>query len=124
MASVIHQHRRKVTLTVHREQGEFWVVIPGPTIPTDDDVIRVANASPTRDIVVTRVWFESEPRYDVYSGPHKRLPPDEPWELTVPVTEPHVTPDMAPWLVRCMLSPDDKIVKSKPRKRVPPIDAV
>ena len=48
----------------------------------------------------------------------------EPRETSVPVEKVPANPEQVPWLARCLLSPDDKVIKSRPRKDVPPAGTV
>ena len=82
-ARSLHQSRRKVKLTVHRAYRTYAMaafvggvastralsaVGPDPeTIEAggDEYFVTVTNASRDRDIVVTHVWFDMEPRVDL-----------------------------------------------------------
>jgi hypothetical protein len=121
-----HQSRRKVTLTVHRAYP-IVAGINGQILPTGPEhfYIRIANASRDRDIVVTHMWFDTEPRVDIHDRVFPlRLPYSAPWETAVPVDEIPADPEKAMWLARCLLAPDDKTVKSRPRDNVPPVGVV
>ena len=48
----------------------------------------------------------------------------QPWETSIPVSKVPAELDEAPWLARCLLAPDDKVVKSRPRENVPPMGTV
>jgi hypothetical protein len=101
--------------------------INGQVLPRGEEhfYVRVVNASHDRDIVVTHVWFDTEPRVDVHDPQLPlRLAYSAPWETEVPVADIPVDPDEALWLARCLLAPDDKVVKSRPRKNVPPVGSV
>jgi hypothetical protein len=53
-----------------------------------------------------------------------RLKYSAPWETFVFAENlPEGTEDVE-WLARCQITPDDKVIKSRPRKNVPPIGAV
>jgi hypothetical protein len=128
-----HQSRRKVTLTVHRaftlDPFRTTRTILGAN-PIDDNPIEnyyigVTNGSRERDIVVTHIWLDTTPRVDV-------IDPDLPvrlrysarWETALPVDRvPPGTVDVE-WLARCIVTPDDKVIKSRPRLNVPPIGTV
>ncbi|HET9736841.1 MAG TPA: hypothetical protein VFP78_01875 [Solirubrobacteraceae bacterium] len=91
----------------------------------DEYFVTVTNASRDRDIVVTHVWFDTEPRVDLLDPELPvRLKYSEPWETSVPVEKVPADPEQVPWLARCLLSPDDKVIKSRPPKDVPPAGTV
>lgn len=124
-----HQSRRRVKLTVHRAdlQGPMAAVGGGPVISmtTDSYFITITNASRDRDIVVTHVWLETDPPVHVHDRDLPvRLKYSAPWETHVPVSKVPAEPADVPWLTRCQLSPDDKVVKSRPRRNVPPFGTV
>jgi len=126
-----HQSRRKVKLTVHRAYKllAFGSIGGGEPITAGEDFwfITVTNASSDRDIVVTHIWIEAETdaRVDVFdSALPVRLKYSAPWETSIPVAKVPGDPERIPWQARCLLSPDDKIVKSRPRKNVPPFGTV
>jgi hypothetical protein len=135
-----HQRRRKVKLTVHVAHKTDAIVgwasahaltATGPSDVSVTEVggeryyVNITNASKQQDIVVTHVWFETDPRVDL---PDRQLPVrlqySEPWETSIPVDKVPADPEDAVWLARCQLSPDDKVVKSKPRENVPPLGTV
>jgi hypothetical protein len=125
----LHQSRRRVKLTVHRAAliGPMASIGGGPVIvaPTDSYFITVTNASRDRDIEVTHVWLQTEPPVHVHDPDlPKRLKYSARWETSVPVKNVPADPARVPWLARCQLSPDDKVVKSRPRRNVPPSGAV
>jgi hypothetical protein len=124
-----HQSRRKVKLTVHRAYKllAFASFGGGEPITASDEFwfITVTNASRDRDIVVTHIWIETDARVDVIDRALPvRLKHSAPWETSIPMSEVPGDPERVPWLARCLLSPDDKIVKSRPRKNVPPVGTV
>lgn len=122
-----HQQRRKVKLTVHRAwKLPSW----GPAEVAEERArenyyVTVTNASRDRDIVVTHVWLGTIPPIHVLDQALPvRLKHSAVWETTVPVADiPEVTTDVE-WLARCQVSPDDKVVKSRPRRNVPPFGTV
>lgn len=123
-----HQSRRRVRLTVHRAYRVDAIgTVGNETIKVADEYyfITVTNASRDRDIVVTHVWIDSTPPVHVHdSDLPVRLAYSAPWETAVPVEQvPPETTDVE-WRARCQLSPDDKVIKSRPRKNVPPFGAV
>jgi len=124
----LHQSRRRVKMTVHRAELQGPMMAVGDqmiTASTDSYFITITNASRDRDIVVTHVWIETDPSVQIYDrGLPVRLKYSAPWETSVPVNRVPADPAQVPWLARCQLSPDDKIVKSKPRKNVPPFGSV
>lgn len=114
----LHQSRRRVKLTVHRADllGQF-AIVGDQTIGarTDSYFITITNASRDRDIVVTHIWIDTDPPVHVNDRDLPvRLLYSAPWETSVPVKNVPADPKV-PWLVRCQLSPDDKVIKSKPR---------
>lgn len=127
------QKRRKVRLTVHQARPiEAYLGAPSLTASATDvsregDIycVTVTNASRERDIVVTHVWFATEPEVHL---PDVELPVrlkySEPWETYIPVDVVPASASEVGWLARCNLSPDDKIVKSRPRERVPLIGRI
>ena len=85
----------------------------------------MTNASPKRDIVVTHLWLDTTPRVQVLDAALPvRLRYSAPWETAVALGEVPAPSDEVPWLARCQLAPDDKIVRSRPRKNVPPFGTV
>lgn len=121
-----HQARRRVKLTVHRA---FAVVgqRPDGTLVTGQEnfYVTVTNASTARDIVVTHAWIETEPPLHLHDPDlPKRLSHSAPFEMVVPVAQVKGDPALVPWLARVQLAPDDKIVKSRPREKVPDFGAV
>jgi hypothetical protein len=121
-----HKRRRKVKLTVHRGYETYALAAIATSAAGPSEIIEaggeryyvtVTNASQSRSIVVTHVWFETEPRVDVLDPElPARLKYSDPWETSVPVDEVPADADDALWLARCLLSPDDKVVKSKPER--------
>jgi hypothetical protein len=92
---------------------------------TDSYFITITNASRDRDIVVTHVWIDTEPPVHIEDPDLPvRLEHSAPWEMSIPVSDVPADPERVPWLARCMLSPDDKVVKSRPRQNVPPVGTV
>jgi hypothetical protein len=118
----LHQRRRKVRLTVHRAHEVTGHQPSGEAIlGRENYYIRVMNASPERDIVVTHIWMDTNPRVDVIDAALPvRMRHSAPWETAIPVDKVPGDPDEALWLARCRLAPDDKVVKSRPRIVVPP----
>jgi hypothetical protein len=123
-----HQSRRRVKLTVHRAYAVAALAIIGGTkieAGGENYYITVTNASRDRDIVVTHVWIDSRPPVHVHDDDlPRRLRYGDVWETYVSVDEiPEGTPDVE-WLARCAITPDDKVIKSRPRPNVPPYGAV
>lgn len=123
-----HQSRRKVRLTVHRAYAVSALVVgPGGSVQTGSEnyYVTVTNASRDRDIVVTHVWLDTTPPLQVFDPDLPvRLKHSAVWETVVPVDDiPAGTTDVE-WLARCQVSPDDKVVKSRPRRNVPPFGTV
>jgi hypothetical protein len=124
----LHQSRRRVKLTVHRAEllGPL-VHIGGKTLSdtVDSYFITITNASHDRDIVVTHLWIATEPPVHVHdTGLPVRLKYSAPWETSIPVKDVPAEPEEVFWLARCQLSPDDKVIKSRPRENVPPFGTV
>jgi hypothetical protein len=124
-----HQSRRKVKLTVHRADLIGGMAARGDAVMearVDSFFITVTNASHDRDIVVTHIWLDTVPPLHVHdSALPVRLKYSAPWETSVPASEvPGRDLDKVPWLARCQLAPDDKVIKSRPRKNVPPFGTV
>jgi hypothetical protein len=123
-----HQARRRVKLTVHRAVWENVYGLIGDEIISaerDEYFITITNASRDRDIVVTHVWIESDPPVPVLDPDLPvRLQYHAPWETSVLAEDVPAPPEEVPWLARCQLSPDDKVIKSRPRRNVPPVGTV
>jgi hypothetical protein len=121
------QSRRKVRLTVHRANEVVGVdpVTRQPRLGRENYYITVTNVSHERDIVVTHVWLETKPPVHIHDPTLPvRLRYSVPWETAVAVDDVPSPSEEVPWLARCQLAPDDKIVKSRPRENVPPFGAV
>jgi hypothetical protein len=117
-----HQRRRRVRLTVHTA---YLIDGAGNPIGPDHYYVNVTNASPERDITVTHVWFDTAPQAHIVDPAlPRRLQYAQPWETAIPVAQVLTAPDKALWLARCRLSPDGKVVKSRPAENVPPIGTV
>lgn len=122
----VHQSRRRVRLTVHRgfASGPMFAFGDDPPVqvpPTENLYITVTNASRDRDIVVTHVWLETVPPVHVIDADlSRRLRHSDVWETMVPVSKVPAGATDVEWLARCMISPDDKVIKSRPRRNVPP----
>ena len=102
-------------------QGDVFVGAP----PSENLYITITNASHQRAIVVTHVWLATDPRVDVLDQAlAKRLEYGDVWETWVPMSKIPEGTDELEWLARCLITPDDKIIKSKPRKNVPPVGTV
>ena len=93
--------------------------------PSENLYITITNASHSRDIVVTNLWLDTAPPIEVYDRDLPvRLKYGSPWETFIAISEvPEGTEDLE-WLARCTITPDDKVIKSKPRKRVRPSGVV
>src|SRR5689334_1509144 len=114
-----HQSRRKVRLTVHRGFAVTGFDANGQPILGDENLyVTVTNASRDRDIEVTHVWLDTKPQVHVLDpGLPVRLRYSARWETVIPITDvPAYALAEVEWLARCDLSPDDKTVKSKPRR--------
>ena len=123
----LHQARRRVALTVHAAH-EVVGRDPStgqPVLGRENYYLGIVNGSRDRDIVVTHVWLDTTPPVHVHDPALPvRLSYSARWETPVPVQDVPAPRDQVPWLARCQLSPDDKIVKSRPRENVPPFGAV
>jgi hypothetical protein len=108
------QSRRRVLVLVHRAYRLGGSV--------SFYFLKVTNLSPTREIELTHVWFEADPRLDVLL-PERPLParlrPDETWEGWVPAAELAHTSNVER-LGRVRLA-NGKVVKSRLNKGVPPV---
>jgi hypothetical protein len=120
-----HQNRRKVRLTVH--QAREVLDAPNGSVSFGRDVycITVTNASRDRDIVVTHVWLDTSPQIHI---PDPELPVrlkySAQWETHVAVATVPEDATRVGWLARCQITPDDRVIKSRPRERVPPFGRV
>jgi hypothetical protein len=125
----VQQRRRRVMLTVHRAVEVGPMILGGGqtpiAAPSENLYITITNASHTREVEVTHVWLDTVPPLHVYDRALPvRLKYGARWETMVLMEElPDGTEDPE-WLARCMITPDDKVIKSKPRKNVPPFGAV
>ena len=112
-----HQWRREVRVLVHRaffQPGPPWYYF-----------VKVTNLSPRREIEITHIWFDTNPRVDILNLVRPlpaRLALDETFETWVPV---QAVPDVAhvARLARVRLS-TGKVVKSRLNKDVPPVGFV
>ncbi|MHB8643893.1 MAG: hypothetical protein ACYDA3_13515 [Gaiellaceae bacterium] len=108
------QRRRKVRVTVHTG----WLLPPHPNV--ECYFVNVTNRSPQREVVVTHVWFDSDPPVQVLTKPLPvRLRPDDPWETFAEVGDVPAEREKVLYLARVRLSTDD-VIKSRPRQNVPP----
>jgi hypothetical protein len=85
----------------------------------------MTNLSPQRELEVTHLWFETQPRYDYMSTerpPPFRLRPDETVEVWVAVSA-VAHRDKLEYQVRARLS-SGKVVKSRVDKKMPPVGRV
>ncbi len=111
------EFRRQIELTVehkHVAASRTSSAFAGTqTHAKDVYIVTVTNKSPTRDIVVKRVWFDTTPNVDVRSPDLPvRIPTEESWSREVPAHTVPGTPAEVQRLGRCQLSPDDKIIES------------
>ncbi len=116
----LHQLRRRLRVMVHRA---FFT--HGHNDPRQQFFIWVTNLSPKREVVITHIWFETNPRKDVLNPERplpKRLPLDERWETWKPVADVPAEDDLER-KVRVQLS-SGKVVKSRLNKDVPPMGHV
>jgi hypothetical protein len=84
--------------------------------------INVTNLTRTREIEITHVWLETDPRFDVLNLDRplpKRLKPDETWETWVPLElVPNGQREAVLSLGRIQLS-NGRILRTVHRSRVP-----
>jgi hypothetical protein len=123
------QRRRKVRLTVHRAfVGGPFMSWGGPAVALPDEeyvFVRVINDSQDRDVVITSVWFATTPPVHISDpGLPVRLRYSDRWETSaaaksIPAGTAHIE-----FLARCRVSPDDKIIKSRPRRNLAPFETV
>ena len=110
------QFPRQVALTaeyervvISRQSSGF---IGTRTHVNDVYIVTVTNESPTREIVVTRIWFETAPSVDIGSPDLPvRISPGGSWAGEVPAHAVPGTPADVVRLARCQLAPDNKIVQ-------------
>jgi hypothetical protein len=112
------QFRRQVDLTVEfdpqRVVSRTGSALSGTKTHTADFyVIRIANKSPTRTAVIRRVWFETTPRVTVVDAEFE-VDPERSWKKDVRVSTVPGELEKVLLLARCRLSPDDKVIKSRP----------
>jgi hypothetical protein len=143
LGRAFHQRRRKLRVTVHR--GYFVRPASNASTPItasppvtgvgsiEDAIeaspehffIKMTNLSPQRELEVTHLWFETQPRYDYMSTerpPPFRLRPDETVEVWVAVSG-VAHRDKLEYQVRVRLS-SGKIVKSRVDRKMPPVGRV
>jgi acetolactate synthase regulatory subunit len=120
------QARRKVRLTVHRGFEVVGVNASGHAMTGRENFyLTVTNSSDERDIEITHAWIETEPRLHIHDQDlPMRLRHSARFEMVVPVDRVKGDPELVPWLARVQLSPDDKVIKSRPRENVPDFGAV
>jgi hypothetical protein len=120
------QSRRKVALTVHVAHEVTGQDAQGhPILGRENCYIGIVNRSRDRDIVVTHIWIDADPPLHVHDPDlPRRLAYDARWETPVPTDQAAAPRDQVPYLVRCQIEPDDKIIKSRPRENVPPYGRV
>jgi hypothetical protein len=129
LARDLAQRRRKVRLTVHRAFiGGPFMGWGGPAVALPDEeylFVTVTNTSEDRDVVITDIWFATTPPVHVSDpGLPVRLGCSDRWETSASVKSvPDGTANVE-FLARCRVSPDDKVVKSRPRQNMPPFGTV
>jgi len=119
------QQQRRVRVLVHRAIFLPAILLSASPEQHEHYFMKVTNLSPSREIEITHVWFETKPPVHVMN-PHRRLPArlrlDETFETWVPVAEVPNVPNVER-LGRVLLS-NGKVIKSRPNKAVPPVGAV
>jgi hypothetical protein len=136
----LHQAQRRVRVCVHLAlfQGGYGAsalmassddMLSAPPVTGYADPnavsqyyhVKVVNLSPKRDIWITHVWFEANPRADILI-PQRPLPArlrlEEEWEGWVNAAH-LASATRVQWLGRVRLS-NGKIVRSRPCKDIPP----
>jgi hypothetical protein len=114
------QWRRKVKLTMHRAY-HFGYILGASPAPCY--FVTITNASPKSDVTVTHVWLDLG-KTKIHSINAERPLPvrlryHEPWETWFFEDElPDDTVDIE-WSARCQITPDDKVIRSRPRRNVP-----
>ena|ERR687898_1169029 len=112
-----HQRFRRVRLRVHLA---YFAAGQVPYF-----FVNAVNLSSQREIEITHVWFEVEPRVDVLLAERPlpvRLRLDESWEAWVEAAKVAHVPNPET-RARVRLS-SGKVVKSRPNRNVPPIGFV
>lgn len=117
------QTRRRVRVLVHR------AFFQGGSDPFF--FVKVTNVSPTREVEITHVWFEADPRVDVLLAERPlpaRLRLDETWEGWTPAAQLAQALDVER-LGRVLVTSrsrrtSGKVVKSRPNRDVPPVGFV
>jgi hypothetical protein len=115
---VVEESERMVHVTVH---GAFFISGPHRGQPKQF-FIGVTNLSPQRSVVITHIWFETNPRRDILNLERplpKRLELDEKWETWIAVAAVPTEDDLE-LKVRVRLS-SGEVVKSLPFPDVPPV---
>ena len=113
-----YQRRVRVRVLVHRA----YFTEPGSA---QCFFIKVTNLSRDRDIEITHIWFETNPRVDILNPDRPLtaiLPPAKTFETWVPVAAVPDVPNVEQ-LGRVLLSNGDTI-KSRLNKDVPPVGYV
>jgi hypothetical protein len=119
--AVVEESQRTVHVTVH---GAFFISGPHCGEPKQF-FIGVTNLSPQRPVVITHVWFETNPQKHILNLERplpKRLELDEKWETWIPVADVPTEDDLE-LKVRVRLSNGD-VVKSLAFPDVPPVGFV
>jgi hypothetical protein len=109
----VHQQRRRVRVRVHLA---YFAASEVPYL-----FVNVVNLSSGRDVEVTHVWFEIEPRVDVLLAERPlpvRLRPDESWEAWVKAAKVMSVPNPET-RARVRLS-SGRVIKSRRNRDVPP----
>jgi hypothetical protein len=107
---VVHQQRRRVRVRVH---SAYFVDGEVPYL-----FINVVNLSHDREVEVTHVWFDIDPRVDVLLTER----PDESWEAWVEAAKvAHVSSPETRARVRLS---SDRVIKSRRNRDVPPVGFV
>jgi hypothetical protein len=115
-AEVVEESERRVHVQVHRA---FFT--QGNADKRQQFCIWVTNLSPEREVMVTHIWFETNPQAHILNPARplpKRFQLDERWETWIPVADVPAEDDLER-KVRVLLS-NGEVVKSLPNPKVPP----
>lgn len=111
----LRQRRTEVHVRVH---AAFFGGLPPAYY-----FVNISNASPEREVTVTHVWFETQPRKHILE-PTRQLPariaPRSQWETWIPVAQVPARPPEVFRLARVQLA-DERIVESIERESLPEV---
>jgi hypothetical protein len=115
------QNWRRVRVLVHKDVDGVPVVDLATGIPVV--CMKVTNLSPQREVEITHVWYQGEPRVDLLG---LRLPArlrlDETWEECIPAGKvAHIPEVEKAGRVRLSIG---KTISSRPNRNLPPVGYV